>query len=131
LGAGLALDLLLLVAFAIQHSVMARPASRCAGRASSRPPLSARPTCLPRAALARCWHCGSHTGDRLVGQRPFRWCLCGVALAGWTYLFAASFAINHFELFGLQQAYQALRAHPLTPAPFLERWMYASTATRS
>ena len=40
--------------------------------------------------------------------------LYGVALAGWVYSLAASCAINHFELFGLQQVYQALRGRPVT-----------------
>ena len=35
-----------------------------------------------------------------------------------------TFAINHFELFGLRQVYQALRGRPITPAAFRERWMY-------
>jgi protein-S-isoprenylcysteine O-methyltransferase Ste14 len=53
-----------------------------------------------------------------------RWLIFGIALAGWSYLFVASFAINHFELFGLRQVYQALRGRPLTPTPFRIRWMY-------
>jgi len=59
-----------------------------------------------------------------VNAPALRWSLLGVAVAGWAYLFAATFAINHFELFGLQQVYQALRGRPLTRVPFRERWMY-------
>ncbi len=47
-----------------------------------------------------------------------------MSLAGWAYLFAPSFAIHRFELFGLQQVWQSMRGRPLTGAPFLERWMY-------
>jgi protein-S-isoprenylcysteine O-methyltransferase Ste14 len=50
--------------------------------------------------------------------------LTGVAILGWAYLFAASFAINHFELFGLQQAWRGLHGETPAPVPFRERWMY-------
>lgn len=127
LGAGLALDLVLLVAFAIQHSVMARPS------------FKARWTRIVPAAAERSTYVlatGLVLVPLLVLWQPMpaiawsveapilRWSVLGVALAGWAYLLAASFAINHFELFGLQQVCQALRERPLTPAPFRERWMY-------
>ena len=127
LGAGLALDFLLLVAFAVQHSVMARPS------------FKARWTRIIPAAAERSTYLLA-TGLFLVPllalwqpmpaivwslEAPIlRWSVIAVALAGWAYLFAASFAINHFELFGLQQVYQALRARPLTQTAFRERWMY-------
>ena len=34
--------------------------------------------------------------------------LLGIATIGWAYLFIATFAINHFELFGLDQSYRYL-----------------------
>ena len=59
-----------------------------------------------------------------VEAPSLRWSVLGVAVAAWAYLLAASFAINHFELFGLQQVYQVLRGRPPTRVPFRERWMY-------
>ncbi len=50
--------------------------------------------------------------------------LIAVAVAGWAYLFLASFAINHFELFGLRQVYQYFRGSEVTAVPFKERLMY-------
>ena len=47
-----------------------------------------------------------------------------LAVASWAYLFLASFAINHFELFGLQQVYQHLKGEEVSPVPFTQRWMY-------
>jgi len=126
-GAALALDVLLLGAFAIQHSVMARPG------------FKARWTRIIPAAAERSTYVlatGLTLAPLLVLWQPMpaivwsvdapvvRWCVLGVAVAGWAYLFAASFAIDHFELFGLRQAYQALRGRPLTETPFQERWMY-------
>lgn len=121
------LDLLLLVAFALQHSVMARPGFKAqwtriipAACERSTYVLATGLVLLPMLAL---WQ----PLPRIVWsvEEPLlRWSLYGAAVAGWTYLFAATFAINHFELFGLQQVYQALRGRPLAPAPFKERWMY-------
>ena len=126
-GAALAVDLLLLVAFALQHSVMARPGFK-ARWTRLIPAAAERSTYLLATALA--------LAPMLVLWQPMpavvwsieapmlRHAVTGAALAGWAYLFAASFAINHFELFGLQQVYRALRARAPTHTPFRERWMY-------
>ncbi|MEO7642268.1 MAG: hypothetical protein ABIU07_12695, partial [Ramlibacter sp.] len=112
LGAGLVLDLSLLAAFALQHSVMARAS------------FKARWTRIIPAAAERSTYVlatGLFLGPLLLFWQPMpaviwsveapllRWALIGVALAGWGYMLAASFAINHFELFGLQQVYGVLR----------------------
>ena len=127
LGAGLALDLGLLIGFALQHSVMARQSfkewwTRLIPAAAERSTyvLATGLALAPMLALwqpmpAIIWS---------VDTPTLRWCLLGVAVAGWAYLFAATFAIDHFELFGLKQVYQTLCGRPLTQAPFLERWMY-------
>ncbi len=126
-GAGIALDLGLLVAFSLQHSVMARPSFKArwtriipAAAERSTYMLATGLFLLPLLALwqpmpAVVWS---------VDAPLLRWLLIGVALASWAYLFVASFAINHFELFGLQQVWQTLCGRPLTSAPFRERWMY-------
>jgi protein-S-isoprenylcysteine O-methyltransferase Ste14 len=59
-----------------------------------------------------------------VDAPVLRWALYAAALGGWAYLVAASFAINHFELLGLQQVYQHWRGQTVTTTPFAERWMY-------
>lgn len=127
LGAGLALDAGLLVAFAIQHSVMARQSfkerwTRLIPAAAERSTYVLA-TGLVLAPMLALWQ-PMQTIIWSVEAPILRWCVLGVALAGWAYLFAATFAINHFELFGLQQVYQTLRGRPLTEAPFMERWMY-------
>ncbi|MEO8310943.1 MAG: NnrU family protein [Caldimonas sp.] len=127
LGRGLAIDLLLLVAFALQHSVMARPGfkarwTRVVAPACERSTyvLATGVVLLPLLAL---WQPMPEVVWSL--QDPVaRWFLLGASVAGWAYLFAATFAIDHFELFGLQQVYRALRNRPPTFAPFEERWMY-------
>jgi len=127
LGPALALDLLLLVSFAVQHSAMARPSFK-ARWTRVIPAAAERSTYMLATGLvvlllllfwqpmpALVWS---------VEARPARFLLLAIAAAGWSYLLAASFAINHFELFGLQQVYRVLRGRPVTPAPFRVRWMY-------
>jgi methanethiol S-methyltransferase len=43
---------------------------------------------------------------------------------GITYLLASSFVTNHFELFGLRQAWLYFSKTPYTPLEFKQRWMY-------
>ena len=127
LGAGLALDILLLAAFALQHSVMAR--TRFKARWTRIIPAAAErstyvlATGLALAPLLVFWQ-PMPAIIWSVDEPILRWLLFGTALAGWAYMNAASFAINHFELFGLQQVYQVLRGRPQTSAPFKEQWMY-------
>ncbi|MEO7033503.1 MAG: isoprenylcysteine carboxylmethyltransferase family protein [Polyangiaceae bacterium] len=127
LGPALGLDLLLLTLFALQHSVMARPSFK--ERRTRVIPLAVeRSTYLLATGLALLpllllWQPMPALVWSVQGP-VLRWALLGLAVAGWSYLLLASFAINHFELFGLQQAYQALRARPLRPSPFQVRWMY-------
>lgn len=123
----LALDLSLLVLFAVQHSAMARPSFKA--RWTRIIPVAAErssyvlATGLVLIPMLLLWQ-PMPTLIWSIETPAVRWLLLAIAVAGWGYLLAASFAINHFELFGLQQVYQALRGQAQTPAPFRERWMY-------
>lgn len=127
IGPALGLDLLLLTLFALQHSVMARPAFKERWTRVI-PPAVERSTFLLATALALApvlWLWQPMPALVWSVQVPaLRWALLGIAVAGWSYLLLASFAINHFELFGLQQVHQALRGRQLTQPPFRVRWMY-------
>src|SRR6478735_6268673 len=114
LESALAVDLSLLVVFALQHSLMARPS------------FKARWTLLVSVAAERSVYMFATMPAVVwfVEAPALRWLLIGVALSGWTYLLLASFAINHFELFGLQQVYRVLCNLPPTHSPFKVRWMY-------
>jgi protein-S-isoprenylcysteine O-methyltransferase Ste14 len=50
--------------------------------------------------------------------------LWGMFAFGWTYLLVATFAINHFDLFGLRQVYLNFKNQPRPPLAFTKRLMY-------
>ncbi len=123
----LMVNLLLLTAFAIQHSVMARTSfksrwTRIIPRAAERATYM---LATGLVLLSTLWLWQPIPGVVWSVDSPgLRTAVLALALAAWAYLFLASFAINHFELFGLQQVYQHLKGQQVTPVPFRERWMY-------
>jgi len=115
----LAIDLGLLAAFAVQHSLMARKGFK-AWWTKIVPPAVERATYVLFASVflfGLCWHWQPIGGvvwqanDAGVAQM-----IEAVAWVGWGVLLLATFLINHFELFGLRQAWAKLRGHSL-PAP--------------
>jgi methanethiol S-methyltransferase len=119
LSASLALDAVLLGLFAVQHSVMARPAfkrlwTRIVPHSVER---STYVICASSALILLFWQ-----------WRPIPfpvWKLTGATIAltlqvisggGWLLVLLSTFALSHFELFGLKQVYVRLRGRTL-PAP--------------
>jgi len=122
----IAVDVLLLGVFAIQHSVMARPSfkrvwtllvPRAIERATYVLFASAALALLYwqwRALPQIVWRV-EHPATALALQAIF-W-------VGWALVLLSTFLINHFELFGLQQVYARLRGaslpSPMFKTPFL------------
>jgi len=50
--------------------------------------------------------------------------LWGIFIFGWVFLLAATFAINHFDLFGLRQVYFHFKNQPRPPLNFVKCAMY-------
>ena len=129
--AAFAIDVLLLGLFAVQHSVMARPAFK---RAWTRfvPHAVERSTYVlfaSAALLLSVLAMASNFRGRLVCDRSRSpsFVLQAIFWAGWGLVLLSTFLINHFELFGLQQVYARLRGKPLPPpefkTPSLYRWV--------
>jgi methanethiol S-methyltransferase len=127
IGGAVVVNMLLLGAFAIQHSVMARPAFK---RWWMRfvPQTIERSTYVLLASLllfllywqwrtmpAVVWDVTSPAARLGV------WVLFWV---GWATVLAATFMINHFDLFGLRQVYLAWRGQPYTDIGFRTPLLY-------
>lgn len=123
----LALDLLLIALFGIQHSMMAR---RSFKRAWTRivPVQVERSTYVLCAtavlvALLYFWQPMPELIWRV--ENPFAagllWLLFGL---GWAVLFASTFMTDHFDLFGLRQVWLCLMDKPYAPVDFKARGLY-------
>jgi methanethiol S-methyltransferase len=125
--AALAVNVLLLGVFAVQHSVMARQGFK---RWWTRivPPPAERSTYVlaATAAIALLMWQWRAMPDAVwdVQSRGAQVAIWAVFALGWATLLAATFLINHFELFGLNQAWNAFRARPFTAPPFRTPGLY-------
>ena len=127
LGEALLVDIGLLALFALQHSVMARPAFKrwwtrivpTAAERSTYVLLSSVALILLfwqwRPIGAVIWNVESSAGIALL--------YAGFA-AGWVLLLVSTFLINHFDLFGLRQAWLYFRGRPYTDIPFRTPALY-------
>jgi methanethiol S-methyltransferase len=121
LGAAVAIDLGLILVFALQHSVMARPAFK---RWWVRlvPETAERSTYVlfSSVALMGLFWFWQPLGGVVwsVGDARVQAFLYTVFAAGWLLVLAATFQINHFDLFGLRQVWLSFRARPYTRLRF-------------
>lgn len=121
------IDLGLLSLFAIQHSVMARPAFK---RLITRviPQAAERSTYVLASSLALLflfwkwqplggvvWQVESAVGRTLL--------YAGYAL-GWVIVLMTTFVINHFDLFGLRQVWRELKGQPQAKVRFVMPFLY-------
>jgi protein-S-isoprenylcysteine O-methyltransferase Ste14 len=120
-GVSLLVDLGLLGMFAVQHSVMARPAFK---RWFTRlvPDSAERSTyvllsSLALIALFAWWQPLGGTVWSVVDP-TLRGLLWGAFAFGWLLVLVATFLINHFDLFGLRQVWLQLVSRPYTPLAF-------------
>ncbi|SKC59961.1 methanethiol S-methyltransferase [Pseudoxanthomonas indica] len=127
LVAALLIDLGLLTVFALQHSVMARPAFK---RAWTRliPESAERSTYTLLSSLALIllfWQWRPLGGIVWDVQSPVARALLYAGFAfGWGLVLVSTFLINHFDLFGLRQVWLQFRGRPYqslgfaTPGPY-------------
>ena len=125
-GQALLADLILLSLFAVQHSTMARQAFK---RWWTRliPPAAERSTyvlvsSLLLALLFWQWRPLPEAVWRVGGWGAIA--LQGLFWCGWLLVLISSFAIDHFDLFGLRQAYLNFRGMPCPPPEFRVSGLY-------
>lgn len=121
------MDLALIALFGLQHSFMARPSFK-AWWTRVVPKSMERSTYMLATALVvglLCWQWQPIAGSLWHVETPMlRELLEGIYWSGWALLFAATFMINHFDLFGLRQVYLRLKDQPYTPVPFVQMAFY-------
>jgi protein-S-isoprenylcysteine O-methyltransferase Ste14 len=130
IATSLLIDAGLLLVFALQHSVMARPWFK---RVWTRivPEEIERSTFVLFASLALalvCWQWRALPQTVWSAANPIAFkALLVVSWTGWGLLLLSTFLISHFQLFGLTQGLARLIGHtPPNPAfatPFLYRWL--------
>jgi protein-S-isoprenylcysteine O-methyltransferase Ste14 len=122
-----AIDLLLLALFAVQHTVMARPwFKRRWTRIVPGPAERASyvlAASLMLALLFWLWQPVGGTVWNLPG--PGAGALWAVYAAGWVLAVISTFQVSHADLFGLRQAWLHARGTRYSPPPFTERGLYA------
>ena len=123
----LGINIALLTAFALQHSVMARPAFK-RWWTQFVPEAAERSTYVLFSSLAliamfifwqplggSIWNVTDPIGQAV---------LYGFFGLGWGIVLVSTFLINHFDLFGLRQVWLNLRGQKYTPLKFTTPWLY-------
>jgi protein-S-isoprenylcysteine O-methyltransferase Ste14 len=123
----LIVDTLLLGLFAVQHSVMARPAFK-RWWTKLVPQAVERTTYVlfaSSALLLLYWQWQPMPGLVWSVTNPAgALALDAVSWIGWALVLASTFLINHFELFGLRQVYARLRGHTVPEPVFRTPSLY-------
>lgn len=126
-GRAIAIDVVLLALFAIQHTIMARPAFK---RWWTRivPPAAERSTFVLFATVLLAlidWQWRPLPGVVWAVTNPVGVALIqGVYFLGWGIVLYATFLIDHFELFGVRQVVTHAFGRSAAPAQFTERSLY-------
>lgn len=128
LGVALAINLLLIGLFSVQHSVMARPAFKRVWTLLVPKPVERSTyvllSCVVLGVLMWQWR-GIDTVVWDVQQPLARGFLWGLFAVGWLAVPAVSLLIDHFDLFGTRQVWLYFRGREYTALPFRTPLAYA------
>jgi protein-S-isoprenylcysteine O-methyltransferase Ste14 len=123
----LAINLVLLGLFAVQHSVMARQGFKAVWTRLI-PPAVERSTYVLLSSILLgllCWKWQAIPAVVWDVSSPvFKTLLLALFALGWVILLLSTYMINHFDLFGLRQVYLRLRGLDYIPLTFTERALY-------
>ena len=123
----LCINLILVFLFGLQHSIMARPNFK-KWWMQKIPVVAERSTYVLFSAVALVtllyfWQ-PMQTTIWSVNNTALKYLIWGLFACGWIYFVLATFAINHFDLFGLRQVYLYWKGETYQEFPFMKRWMY-------
>lgn len=127
IASALTVNLGLVLVFALQHTLMAR-------RSFKHWLTRFIPTALERATfvlmsglalamLVACWQDVPGTAWH-IDHLAVTYLLYTIYFLGIVYVLASSLVTNHFELFGLRQAWLYMINKPYAPLAFKQKWMY-------
>jgi protein-S-isoprenylcysteine O-methyltransferase Ste14 len=126
-GQAVLIDLLLLGAFGVQHSVMARPAFKAWWTRFVPASVERSTYVLLSSAVLVLLYWQWRTLPAViwdVWQPAGRLSLWTLFWLGWVIALVSTFMVSHFDLFGLRQVYLAWRGKPYTHIGFHARWLY-------
>ena len=128
------IDVALIALFGLQHSVMARQGFKRGGPGSCRPPAE-RSVYVLAASIALMilflWWRPIEAIVWNVTNPLFSDLIWAAFWVGWLTVLLSTFLINHFELFGLQQAWLNMRGRQAQPPNSASRYSTNGSATRS
>jgi methanethiol S-methyltransferase len=122
LAHGIAINLSLLMLFAVQHSVMARPAFKRWSASIVPAPLERSVYVLATnlVLLLLFWQWQPLGGMVWSVELPaLRAVLWGLFACGWLIVLASTCLIHHFDLFGMRQAWLYFQGQPYAPLPLV------------
>lgn len=123
----LAVNFALVLLFGLQHSIMARPGFKRWWTRFVPESIERSVYCLATAAviypLVIFWQPVAGTAWH-VSSPLLSTALTALQIIGWCTLLAASFMINHFELFGLQQSYYRFANREMPSQKFIAHYLY-------
>jgi protein-S-isoprenylcysteine O-methyltransferase Ste14 len=124
---GMIIDLGLILLFAVQHTIMARPWFKVWWKRALPEPIE-RSTFVLLASVTFLllfwqWRPMPEAVWRVDSPAAVL-AIYAVQALGWSLVLLSSFLINHFELFGLRQVYLHWRNRQLTPLEFRMPWLY-------
>jgi len=127
LSTAIVVNVLLLLLFAVQHNVMARPWFKAWWTRVVPRPIE-RSTYVAASSLILMllyWHWRPMREVVWHVDNAFgRGVLWALYFAGWAIVFYSSSVIDHFELFGMKQVWQYYRGREFQTTPFRERSLY-------
>ena len=134
IGQAVLVDVLLVAAFGVQHSVMARPAFKAWWTRLVPPSVERSTYVVLSSAVLVLLYWQWRTMPAViwdVRQPPVRLTVWALFWLGWAIALAATFMVSHFDLFGLRQVWLAWRGKPYTHKVFTPDGSTGWCATRS